>query len=222
MRLLIAEDDAPMRSVLLRGLLRQGYVIDLAERGDDGLELLLANQYAAAVVDWRMPGMSGRDMVAAARRRGISTPVLMLTARDTTADRVEGLDAGADDYLVKPFQFDELLARLRALMRRPPTATEPVLRRGVVTFDPSTREVAVAGSPVALTPRELGILEVLLRRAPAVVTRAQIGINAWQDEAEAASLNAIEVHIARLRGKLSGGRVRIVAVRGTGYRLLDE
>jgi DNA-binding response OmpR family regulator len=222
MRLLIAEDDASMRSVLLRGLLRHGYVVDLAERGDDALGLLLINHYAAAVVDWRMPGMSGRDMVASARRRGVTTPVLMLTARDTTADRVEGLDAGADDYLVKPFQFDELLARLRALLRRPPTTMEPVLRRGAVTFDPSTRDVAVAGSRVALTPRELGILEVLLRRAPAVVTRAQIGNNAWQDEAEAASHNAIEVHIARLRGKLNGGRVRIVAVRGTGYRLVDE
>jgi DNA-binding response OmpR family regulator len=222
MRLLIAEDDAPMRSVLLRGLMRHGYVVDLAERGDDGLEMLLTNEYAAAVLDWRMPGLSGRDIVATARRRGVTTPVLMLTARDTTADRVEGLDAGADDYLVKPFQFDELLARLRALLRRPPTAAEPVLRRGALTFDPSTREVAVAGTPLALTPRELGILEILLRRAPAVVTREQIGRNAWQDEAEAASFNAIEVHIARLRAKLAGGHVRIVAVRGAGYRLLDE
>ncbi|MDB5067739.1 MAG: PhoB family transcriptional regulator [Chloroflexi bacterium] len=222
MRLLIAEDDAPMRSVLVRGLLHHGYALDVAERGDHGLELLLANRYAAAVVDWRMPGMSGRDMVATARRRGVTTPVLMLTARDTTADRVDGLDAGADDYLVKPFQFDELVARLRALLRRPPTSAEPVLRCGAVTFDPSTREAAVGGSPVALTPRELSILEVLLRRAPWVVTRAQIGSNAWQDEAEAASHNAIEVHIARLRGKLGGGRARIVAVRGTGYRILDE
>src|SRR5208283_4760414 len=128
-------------------------------------------QYEVAVLDWRMPKLSGLDLVQRLRRGGTATPVLMLTARDTPADRIAGLNSGADDYLVKPFDFGELLARLRALQRRPALTVEPVLECRDLVFDPATREVTVAGATVVLTSTEMGLLEILLRRAPSVVTR---------------------------------------------------
>src|ERR1035437_9937553 len=128
MRLLVAEDDGALRSVLGRGLAKHGYVVDPTDRGDEALLLLDVNHYAAAIIDWRMPGVEGTEVIRRVRGRGDLTPILMLTARDLSADRIEGLDAGADDYLVKPFDFGELLARLRALLRRPPLASGPILR----------------------------------------------------------------------------------------------
>ena len=219
MRLLVAEDDPGLRSVLERGLQRAGYVVDAVADGERALRYLRAYDYEVAVLDWRMPGTSGMDVLREIRRRGSSVPVLMLTARDTTADRVEGLDAGADDYLVKPFQFIELLARIRALQRRPPQAFEPVLVVGDLELNPATRQVERDGEVIPLTSRELSILELLMRRFPAVVERRTIALQVWEDEADAVGSNTIDVHLARLRGKISGGKVRIDTVRGVGYRL---
>lgn len=219
MRLLVAEDDPGLRSVLERGLQRAGYVVDAVPDGERALRYLRAYEYEVAILDWRMPGTSGLDVLRELRRRGSPVPVLMLTARDATADRVEGLDAGADDYLVKPFQFVELLARIRALQRRPPQAFEPVLAVGDLSLDPATRQVVRQGAVLPLTSRELSILELLMRRHPSVVERRTIAVQVWEDEADAVGSNTIDVHLARLRGKIAGGKVRIDTVRGVGYRL---
>jgi DNA-binding response OmpR family regulator len=221
MRVLVAEDDPGLRSVLERGLRRSGYVVDAVADGERALRYARAYDYEVAVVDWRMPGLSGLDVVRQLRARGSRVPVLMLTARDTTADRVEGLDAGADDYLVKPFEFAELLARLRALQRRPPVSLEPHLVVGDLEFDPAARRVVRGGEELALTRREEAILELLMRRYPSVVDRRTIAVQAWDDEAEAVGSNTIDVHLARLRAKLAGGTARIETVRGVGYKLVD-
>jgi two-component system, OmpR family, response regulator len=218
-RVLVAEDDPGLRSVLERALKRNGYVVDAVADGDRALAFLRSYDYDAVVMDWRMPGTSGVDAVREVRRHGSKTPILMLTARDTTADRVEGLDAGADDYLVKPFQLAELFARLRALQRRPALSLDPVLVLGDLVLDPATHQVSRAGQLVALTARELAILELLLRRHPAVVDRRVLAVHVWEDEAEAVGSNTIDVHLARLRAKLAGSTARIETVRGTGYRI---
>ncbi len=221
MRVLVAEDDGPLSDVLARGLRRHGYVVDIARRGDDALAYLRSNDYAAAVIDWGMPGLQGTDVVRGARASGRATPVLMLTARDTTADRITGLDAGADDYLVKPFDFDELLARIRALMRRAHQVTEPTLRTADLALDPATNEVYVRGELTPLTPREYAILELLLRQSPKTVTRTAMAEQVW-DIADEISWNAIEAHIARLRAKLAWANIKILAVRNVGYRLVPR
>jgi DNA-binding response OmpR family regulator len=218
-RLLVAEDDGPLRSVLGRGLTKHGYVVDATARGDEALQLLDVNAYAAAVIDWRMPGLEGTEVIRQARLRGDRTPILLLTARDLSADRIEGLDAGADDYLVKPFDFGELLARLRALLRRPPLASAPILSVGQLSLNPSTHEVRAGERIVSLTRLEYSILELLMRRAPGVASRALVAESAWQG-GEGISTNAIEAHMARLRAKVSGSGATITAVRGLGYRLV--
>jgi DNA-binding response OmpR family regulator len=219
---LIAEDDENLGTVLARGLREQGYVVDLVPDGETAASYLRFYQYEVAVLDWRMPRLSGLDLVRRLRRSGASTPVLMLTARDTPADRIAGLDAGADDYLVKPFDFGELLARLRALQRRPPAAQAPRLTIGSVEFDPAAREVLVRGERPACTATELGILEILMRRSPGVADRRSIAQHVWDNEADAFGSNTIDVHLARLRAKLAGGGVRIETVRGVGYRIIAQ
>src|SRR5256885_729428 len=218
-RVLVAEDDEGLGEVLARGLREQGYVVDLVPDGEAAAAYLRFYQYEVAVLDWRMPRLSGLDLVQRLRRGGTATPVLMLTARDTPADRIAGLDAGADDYLVKPFDFGELLARIRALQRRPRGVDAPVLQRGRLTLDPVRNEVAVDARPLGLTTTEYHILELLMRRAPAVVDRKAIAEHAWRDETDPLGTNAIDVHLSRLRAKLPGAGVRIVTVRGAGYRL---
>ncbi len=220
MRVLVAEDDPGLRSVLERGLRRSGYVVDAVPDGDRALMYLRSYDYEVAVLDWRMPGHSGLDVVREVRRRGSKVPVLLLTARDTTADRVEGLDGGADDYLVKPFEFAELLARIRALQRRPPVVLDPLMVVGDLQIDPATRSARRDGHDLPLTGRELAILELLMRRHPAVVERRSIAVQVWDDEADAVGSNTIDVHLARLRGKLTGSSVRIETVRGIGYKLV--
>ena len=172
MRVLIAEDDRGLREVLARGLRENGYVVDAVADGQDAIRFLRSYDYAAAVLDWRMPETSGLEVLRWMRRHESSAAVLMLTARDAPSDRVTGLDQGADDYLVKPFDFGELLARLRALQRRPRALQAPQLVVGDLRYDPATREVHIGTSRPALTATELGILEMLLRRSPAVVARA--------------------------------------------------
>jgi DNA-binding response OmpR family regulator len=222
MRVLIAEDDTGLRSVLARGLHEHDYVVDAVGNGEDAVRFLRSYEYEVAVLDWRMPGMSGLDVVRWMRRNEQRARVLMLTARDAPADRVTGLDAGADDYLVKPFDFGELLARLRALQRRPPAVQQPEIVVGDLRFEPATRQVLIGGRPADLTATEFGILELLVRRSPAVVARRSIAVNVWDEEADAMGSNTIDVHLARLRAKLAGGQVRIETVRGVGYRLVGR
>ena len=219
MRILIAEDDAGLRDVLVRGLVDSGYQVDAVDRGDDAIDQLRFYEYDVAIIDWRMPGAEGIDVVGWARRHGRPTALLMLTARDTPPDRVTGLDAGADDYLVKPFDFGELLARVRALQRRPRGLDGETVERGRLVLDPVRREVTVGGRPVNLTVTELLILELLMRRSPAVLDRKAIAEHAWRDETDPLGSNAIDVQMSRLRAKLPGAGIRVVTVRGAGYRL---
>jgi len=219
MRVLVAEDDEGLRSVLERGLRENGYVVDALPDGAEALTFLRTYDYDVAVLDWRMPKMSGLDLVRELRRAGSPVPILMLTARDTADDRIAGLDAGADDYLVKPFDFGELLARVRALQRRPPAVHGPRMVVGNLVFDPATRDVRIGPKQPTLTATELSILEILMRRSPNVVERRSIAVHVWDEEADALGSNTIDVHLARLRAKLVGGLVRIETVRGIGYRL---
>ena len=219
MRILVAEDDPGLQEVIALGLRDAGYHVDAVERGDDAIDQLKWYEYDVAIIDWRMPGAEGIDVVAWARRHQRPTALLMLTARDAPADRIRGLDTWADDYLVKPFDFGELLARVRALQRRPRGIEGPVLACGRLTLDPVTRVAAVNGRTLSLTATELLILELLLRRAPAVVDRRAIAEHAWADETDPLGSNAIDVQMSRLRAKLPRSGVRIVTVRGAGYRL---
>ena len=220
MRVLIAEDDAGLRDALTRGLRENGYVVDAVADGQAATRYLRSYEYELAVLDWRMPAMTGLEVVQWMRRRQLPTAILMLTARDAPADRVTGLDAGADDYLIKPFDIGELLARMRALQRRPPAVQQPQLIVGDLVFDPVARHAVVDGRIPALTMTELGILETLMRRSPGVATRLAIARQVWPDEADAFGSNTIDVHLARLRAKLAGGMVSIETVRGIGYRIV--
>jgi len=222
MRVLVAEDDPGLRSVLERGLREHGYVVDAVEDGTDALAYLQSYAYEVVVLDWRMPSVTGIEVVKRMRARGDRTPVLMLTARDATEDRVEGLTEGADDYLVKPFSFAELTARLTALQRRPPLSLAPVLECGDLAFDPATRLATRAGQNLSLTSIETGLLELLLRRAPAAVNRQTIAVQVWDDEADPVGSNTIDVHMGRLRAKLAGATAHIETVRGFGYRIVPE
>jgi DNA-binding response OmpR family regulator len=219
MRVLVAEDDRGLREVLVQGLEEAGYFVDAVAAGDEAIDQLRFYEYDVAVLDWRMPRVSGLEVVAWARRNNRPTAMLMLTARDTPSDRIEGLDAGADDYLIKPFDFGELVARIRALQRRPRHVDGPAISRGALTLDPARREIEVHGSPVNLTSTEFNILELLLRRSPAVVDRKSIAEHAWRDETQPLGSNAIDVQMSRLRAKLPNTGVQIVTVRGAGYRL---
>jgi len=221
MRVLVAEDDSALRSVLERGLHENGYVVDSVGDGSAALRHLRAYQYDVAVLDWRMPEHTGVEVVQELRREGDRTPILMLTARDTPSDRVTGLDSGADDYLVKPFEIAELFARIRALQRRPPLTMQPVLECADLCFDPATRVVSVSGCPIAATAIETSLIELLLRRSPTVVTRRMIALQVWNDEADAVGSNTIDVHIGRVRAKLSDSRAQIETVRGLGYRMSE-
>jgi DNA-binding response OmpR family regulator len=217
---LVAEDDEALGAVLVRGLREQGYVVDLVPDGETAATYLKFYQYEVAVIDWRMPRLSGLDLVARLRRSGSAVPVLMLTARDTPADRIAGLDSGADDYLVKPFDFGELLARLRALQRRPAGGRPPTLALGALELDPAAHAVRFGSRQPALTGTEFGILEILLRRSPSVVDRRMIAQHVWDDESDGLGSNTISVHLARLRSKLVGAGVSIETVRGIGYRIV--
>ena len=221
MRILVAEDDASLREILVLGLEDNGFRVDAVERGDDAIDQLKFYEYDVAILDWRMPGATGLDVVRWARRHDRPTALLMLTARDAPPDRIQGLDAGADDYLVKPFDFGELLARIRALQRRPRGVDAPVIARGRITLDPVTRVAAADGRALALTVTEYNILELLMRRWPAVVDRKAIAEHGWRDETDPLGSNAIDVQLSRLRAKIPDAGGRIVTVRGAGYRLDD-
>lgn len=220
MRVLVAEDDEGLRSVLERGLRENGYVVDATGDGDMALEYLKIYEYEVAILDWRMPKITGLEVVQRLRRRGSRLPILMLTARDAASDRVMGLDQGADDYLVKPFDFAELLARVRALQRRGEAVQSLEVKVAGLTLDTVTREVRIGSRHPRLTATELALLEILMQRSPAVVSRRSIALAVWNDEADALGSNTLDVHLARLRAKIGTGGAKIEAVRALGYRIV--
>jgi two-component system OmpR family response regulator len=223
MRLLVVEDDRKLVRALERGLGDEGYAVDVAYTGEQALALARSNEYDAIVLDLMLPGVDGFTVCEELRRMERWLPVLMLTARADVADRIRGLDAGADDYLVKPFDFGELLARLRALTRRGPSERPPVLEAGELRFDPATRVVTRAGREVELTAREFEVLEFLARHEGEVVTRRQLLEHVWDSEYEG-SPNIVDVYVGYLRKKLedpSGHRL-IRTVRGVGFVLESQ
>jgi DNA-binding response OmpR family regulator len=220
MRVLVAEDDAGLRSVLERGLQESGYTVDAVGDGELALRFLDTYEYEVAILDWRMPKVSGLEVIQRLRRRGSALPVLMLTARDRAQDRVTGLDEGADDYLVKPFDFSELLARVRALQRRGEALQSRVINVANLTLDSVTREVSIGSVRPRLTATELALLEILMQRSPAVVSRRSIALAVWDEEADALGSNTLDVHLARLRAKIATSGAKIEAVRALGYRMV--
>jgi two-component system, OmpR family, response regulator len=220
MRVLVAEDDEGLRSVLERGLRESGYAVDAIEDGELALRYLDTYEYEVAIVDWRMPKVSGLEVIQRLRRRGSALPILMLTARDTARDRVTGLDEGADDYLVKPFHFAELLARVRALQRRGEAVQSRVIKVANLALDSVTREVSIGSARPRLTATELALLEILLQRSPAIVSRRSIALAVWNEEADALGSNTLDVHLARLRAKIASSGAKIEAVRAIGYRIV--
>jgi two-component system OmpR family response regulator len=217
MRLLVVEDEVRLAHALRRGLAADGFVVELAGDGATGLELARHGDFDAVLLDVMLPRLSGYDVVRTLRAEENWVPVLMLSAKDGEHDQADGLDYGADDYLTKPFSYVVLLARLRAVMRRAPDARPAVLSAGDVRLDPATRDVTVGTEPVALTPREYGLLEYLLRRPGRVVTKTELLDHVW-DAAADVNPNAVEVYVGYLRRKL--GRRLVETVRGVGYRLV--
>jgi two-component system OmpR family response regulator len=221
MRLLLVEDDAKLARVLARGLEREGYAIDVAYTGNDALRHAFARRYDGVVLDVMLPGMDGFSVCTELRRNEQRLPVLMLTARGDVSDRIRGLDAGADDYLVKPFDFGELLARLRALFRRGATERPALLEVGDMRIDRETRIVTRGGRDIELTAREMAVLELLARNAGQVVSRTELLEQVWEEQYEG-SQNVVDVYVGYVRKKLElpGDDRRLIrTVRGVGFVL---
>lgn len=218
MRLLLAEDDAMIGAAVRKGLQQEGHTVDWVRDGVAADTALRATAYDLLLLDLGLPRRDGLEVLATLRRTGAVLPVIVITARDQVGDRVRGLDLGADDYLIKPFDLDELAARIRSVTRRVAGRARPRLSHGGVTLDPATREVTRDDVPVALSARELAILEALLERPQAVLSRAQLEERLYGWDEEVAS-NAVEVHVHHLRRKL--GERFIHTVRGLGYTLDD-
>jgi two-component system OmpR family response regulator len=223
MRVLIVEDDLRMASLVRRGLDAEGLAADVAPNGEDALWMSQAHPYDAIVLDVMLPGLDGFETCRRLRAAGVWSPVLMLTARDSVEDRVAGLDSGADDYLVKPFAFAELLARLRALTRRGESERPAVLAVGDLHLDPATREVGRGDRPIRLSAKEFALLEAFMRRPGLVLSRLQLIEHAWDFAYENRS-NVVDVYVRRLRRKIDEpfGRASLETVRGAGYRLRPE
>jgi DNA-binding response OmpR family regulator len=220
MRILVVEDEHKLAAVVRRGLEEHGYAVDVAYDGDDALAMTLAEPYDLLVLDIMLPGIDGITVCQRLRAARKNMPVLMLTARDTVDDRVAGLDAGADDYLVKPFAFRELLARVRALLRRDGLSRDPVLRVGDLEVDTVSRQVRRAGRPIELTSKEYAMLEYFMRNPNRVLTRTQIAEHVWDYDFMSMS-NVIDVYVRYLRRKLGDDQEPRLfrTVRGTGYQL---
>ncbi|NMF65710.1 response regulator transcription factor [Brasilonema octagenarum] len=220
MRVLIVEDEPGIAQFISQGLKEAGYATDIATDGQEGLNYALAAEYDIIVLDIMLPQMDGLQVLRKLRSQGLKTPVLLLTARDAVEDRVRGLDAGADDYLFKPFALSELLARLRALLRRPPMQQDTILRVGDLEMDVATREVRRAGKSINLSPREFTLLQYLMRHPRQVLTRTQITEHTWNFDFYENS-NVIDVYIGYLRRKIDHGfdKPLLHTVRGVGYCL---
>ena len=218
MRILLIEDEKRLVAFLRKGLREESFVVDVAMNGEEGLEMARARDYDAIVLDIAMPRMDGLTVCRNLREEGSRTPILMLTARDRVEDRVKGLDTGADDYLIKPFSFDELLARIRALLRRRSGAGIGETVCGPIRLDLKTRTAARDGKPVELTTREFALLEFLMRHPDEVISRSRISEHVWSFPFDSES-NVIDVFINRLRSKLDPKHEHLTTVRGEGYRL---
>ena len=214
MRILVVEDDALLGDANQAGLKQAGYDVDWLRDGVTADQALTTEPYAAVVLDWGLPRLSGLEVLQRLRNRKSDIPVILLTARDTVYDRIQGLDHGADDYLIKPFDMGELAARLRALVRRASGSTTPLLKAGEVELDPAGHQVTYQGKPVELSAKEFALLHALMLNTGKVMSRAQLEerLYAWGDEIES---NAVEVHIHHLRRKLAP--TLIETIRGVGY-----
>jgi two-component system OmpR family response regulator len=219
-RVLVVEDEVKMAGLLRRGLGEEGYAVDVAPTGEEALTRARATEYDAVVLDLMLPGMDGLEACRRLRESGVWAPVLVLTARDAVEDRIAGLDTGADDYLTKPFSFAELLARLRALVRRGAVERPSVLRVGDLELDPASRRVRRGEAEISLSAKEFALLETLMRRPGRVLSRFQLLEHAWDYAYENRS-NVVDVYIRYLREKVDRpfGRRSIETVRGVGYRL---
>jgi two-component system OmpR family response regulator len=223
MRVLIVEDEAKMAGLIRRGLTREGMAVDLAGNGEDAVPRAEATEYDAIVLDVMLPGIDGFEVCRRLRAAGVWAPILMLTARDSIRDRVAGLDTGADDYLTKPFSYAELLARLRALVRRGQAERPTELRVGELRLDPATRRVWRGETEVELSPKEFAVLETFMRRPGQVLSRFQLLEHAWDYEYENRS-NVVDAYVRLLRRKIDRpfGVESIETVRGAGYRMRDD
>ena len=219
-RVLVVEDEVKLAGLIRKGLREEGLLADVAIRGEDALWMAESTPYDAIVLDLMLPGIDGFDTCRRLREGGVHTPVLMLTARDAVEDRISGLDTGADDYLTKPFDFGELLARLRALARRAPAERTPVLRVGDLELDPAARMVRRGDTEIELSTKEFQLLEVFMRHPGEVLTRYQLLEGAWDSDYEHRS-NVIDVYVRYLREKIDRpfGVNTIETVRGAGYRM---
>ncbi len=218
MRLLLVEDDVMVASGMKLGLTDAGYTVDWVGSGERAEQALERDSFDLAIVDIGLPGLNGLELTQRLRGRGLTMPVLILTARDALQDRVQGLDLGADDYMLKPFELPELLARLRALLRRSQAATSAVLGLGPLEMDTAQRRVSLAGQPMELGPREWTVLEYLLLQAPKPAAKDKLlaALTGWDKEI---TPNAIEVYVSRLRAKLEPAGLALRSIRGFGYRL---
>ena len=216
MRILLVEDDPQLGDGLTVGLRQAGFAVDWLRDGRNADQALQSETFDLIVLDLGLPGLGGMTVLQRARQRGQNLPILILTARDATGSKIEGLDAGADDYLVKPIDIDELSARVRALLRRSAGRAAPLLVHGELTLDPAARQVTRAGKPVELSAREYALLQMLLESAGRVLTRSQLeqSLYGWGDEPDS---NALEVHIHHLRKKLGSELIR--TLRGVGYTI---
>jgi len=223
MRVLVVEDELRMASLIRRGLVKEGLAADIAPNGEEALVSARASDYDAIVLDVMLPGINGFETCRRLREGGVWAPVLMLTARDSVEDRVAGLDTGADDYLVKPFAFAELLARLRALARRGDPERPTLLALGDLRLDPATREVWRGDTEIQLSPKEFSLLETFMRRPGQVLSRLHLLEHAWDFAYENRS-NVVDVYIRHLRRKIDEpfGRHTLETVRGAGYRLRSD
>jgi two-component system response regulator QseB len=219
MRVLLVEDDPMIGASVEKGLRQDGFAVDWVRDGRAAETAAATHTYDAILLDIGLPGKSGTDVLKSLRKGGSDTPVLLVTARDAISDRVSGLDAGADDYIVKPFDLDELAARIRAVVRRRSGRADPLIRAGEVTLDTASHRVTVKGREVALSARELALLEALLERRGAILSRSQLEekIYGWGQEVES---NAVEVYVHALRRKLGADFVK--TVRGVGYTIPAE
>jgi|ERR1035437_4952593 two-component system copper resistance phosphate regulon response regulator CusR len=222
MRILVVEDDLRIQSFITRGLREKAYAVDSADNGNQALYLASINSYDVIVLDVMLPELDGFAVCQELRKSGNATPILMLTARDEVGDRIKGLDLGADDYLIKPFAFDELLARLRALLRRVPDVRPPTIEIADLTIDTRGQRAWRAGNEIALTTKEYALLEYLARERGRVVGRAEIAEHVWDENYDPFS-NLIDVYVSRLRGKVDEGHSipLIHTRRGIGYVLED-
>lgn len=222
MKLLLVEDDALLHRSLLQGLHEAGYVVDSARDGEEASHFLRTGEYDGAVLDWMLPKISGLEVLRRHRASGGSTPVLVLTARDAASDTVEALDAGADDYLVKPFEFAVLLARLRSLVRRKYQKSASSIHISDLEVDLARREVRRSGELIALTPREFSLLELLALNSDRVVSRREIWSRLYDEDSEGVS-NTVDVYVSYLRRKIDRGRTPLIETRrGQGYMLRGE